>query len=224
MLGLRAGQLLLSHSASSTTVTLFPMVHVGDPGFYEAVYAEALNYDVVLEEGVRSPVSRRITRSYRWIDTARLGLVVQPKLRQSATRETRIVLADLSADEFQAEWRKVPLWLRLAVSVGAPAYGLWQRFFATRESLADRMCLEDRKSPEEILSWSSRMTAFWHSIGDARDARLVSCLAAELDRTSGAAQRIAVVYGARHMRAVLAELVRRGFICTNSNWREVIAL
>jgi hypothetical protein len=142
----------------------------------------------------------------------------------SANGGARIVLADLAAEEFHREWRKVPFWLRLAASVGAPVFGLHQRFFASRDSISELMSLEDRKSPEEILSWTPRLAAFWHSLLDARDARLLDCLSAELDQANGQPRRIAIVYGARHMRAVLAHLVSRGFICTDSSWREIIAL
>ena len=224
MLGLRAAQLHFRHPESRVTVSLFPMVHVGDVQFYHDVHAAAFDHDVILVEGVKSPVARRLTRAYRWLDLERLGLVVQPNLARSDNGGARVVLADLPTREFHDEWSKVPLRLRLTVSIGAPIYGLLQRYLATRHSLAERMCLEDRRSPEEILSWTPYLQRFWACVRDARDARLIGCLAAELEAGGLGNKRIAVVYGAAHMRAVAAALASRGFICSDSLWREVIPL
>ena len=81
VLGLRAARLTFASKVSGKTVTLFPMVHIGVPEFYRQVYEDALTHDAVLVEGLRSPITTRITRSYRWIVGAkRLGLIVQPKL------------------------------------------------------------------------------------------------------------------------------------------------
>lgn len=224
MLGLRTARLVLGSSGSNVTVTLFPMVHVGDEAFYRAAYADALAHDVLLFEGVQSPVARRLTRVYRWIDVGRLGLTVQPREALLGRGVARLVHADLSADEFHAEWRRVPLGLRIYLSLAAPVVGLWLRFFATRESIAKRQVQEDLRSEEEILDWTPRWAAFEQSLIHARDARLVECLAREIERAGDAPLRIAIVFGAGHARAVLAYLSRRGFICIDSAWREIIAL
>jgi hypothetical protein len=63
--GVRSARLSFQSRSSAVTVTLFPMVHIGEAGFYEAVYADALGHDIVLLEGVRSPITTRVTRSYR---------------------------------------------------------------------------------------------------------------------------------------------------------------
>jgi hypothetical protein len=199
------------------------MVHVGDERFYKETYDEAFSHDVVLVEGVRSSVSRNLTRSYRWLNFAKLGLVRQPKTPPEESVTARIVRADLTTDEFQHEWRKVSLLLRAAFLFAAPLYGLHRRFFASRQRLARNMCLEDLQSADEILSWSPIFEPVNHSIIHARDKRLIECMAAELDSTNGAEKRIAVVYGARHMRAVLRELARRGFYCSDSSWRTIFS-
>jgi hypothetical protein len=205
-------------------VTLYPMVHVGEESFYRTSHEEAFAHDVVLAEGVRSPVSRHLTRSYRWIDLGRLGLVLQPRTPCEETVPARIVTADLSAEEFHREWRKISLAVRILIYLLAPLVGLQRRLFASRESLIGKQSLEDRRSQEEILSWSPRFEPVTHSLLHARDKRLIECLAAELEVASGEAKRIAIVYGAGHMRAVLRELDRRGFKCTDSSWRTIISL
>lgn len=225
MLGLRAARHVLTNSATSTTVTLFPMVHVGEAAFYAQVYDDAFDHDVVLVEGVRSPVVRHLTSSYRWIDVEKLGLVIQPRALSNESERTRVVHADLSIDEFHAEWSKVPLWIRAAAFALAPLIGLHRRWFASRESLAEKMTMEDRLSSEDILSWDPEFAAFTHSIMGARDARLLERLGEELDRPPASEGcRIAVIYGASHMRAVLIDLKARGFSPAKGEWLTVFSL
>jgi hypothetical protein len=218
MFGLRAARLGFRSSASNATVTLFPMVHVGDERFYAEVYADAFGHEAVLIEGVRSSVSRNFTRAYRWMKPERLGLVIQPKTPASSLVAARTVRADLTGEEFEREWRKVPWRLRAAFAVIAPLYGLSQCFFGSREAMAKRCAMEDRLSSDEVLSWNPEFDAVHHCIGDARDERLLQCLAAELDNAPAEGRRIAIVYGPRHMRAVIRELTRRGFHCGEAKW------
>lgn len=105
-----------------------------------------------------------------------------------------------------------------------PAIGLKRRLFASRESLADKMTMEDRLSSEEILSWDPKFAAFTHSILGARDARLLERLREELDQAPQSGElRLAIIYGAAHMRAVLIELRARGFRSTESSWQTIFS-
>jgi hypothetical protein len=222
MLGLRTARMVFRRNGTPVSVTLYPMVHVGDERFYKETYDEAFSHDVALVEGVRSPVGCNLTRSYRWIKFEKLGLVLQPKAPPPETVAARIVNADLTTEEFHREWRKVPLLLRTFFLFAAPLYGIHRRLFSSRESLARNMCLEDRKSADELLSWSPALEPVNHSILHARDQRLIECLAAELEGETE--KRVAIVYGARHMRAVLRELTRRGFRSTEASWRTIFSL
>lgn len=221
LLGLRTAKMVFRSRVSPVSITLYPMVHIGDNRFYKECYDEAFSHDVALVEGVRSSVSRNLTRSYRWLNFEKLNLVRQPKMPQQEAVTARIVKADLSTEEFHREWRKVPLLLRSVFLFAAPLYGVYRRLFSSRQSLAQNMCLEDRQSADEILSWSPRFEPVHQSILHARDRRLVECMAAELDGDS--AKQVAIVYGARHMRAVLRDLMRRGFSCSDAIWRTVIS-
>lgn len=222
MLGLRSARMVFRHRRCPVAVTLYPMVHVGERAFYEEAYREAFSHDVALVEGVRSPVTRHLTRSYRWLNFQKLDLVLQPKPPPQDAVESRIVRADLAPDEFHREWRKVSLPLRAMFFVLAPLVGIRRRFFASREALARKMSLEDRRSADEILDWSPTLEPVHHSILHARDKRLIECLTKELDHSSD--KRAAVIYGARHMRAVLRELTKRGFYCSDASWRTIFSV
>ncbi len=135
VIGLRSARHRLACRGGGAEVTLFPMVHVGEAGFFDAVYTEAAAHDFVIYEGVGSRIARRLTASYRWIGPARLGLVVQPRERFEAHGK-RAIRADMDAAEFEACWREITWPWRLAAQVAYPAAGLWQRLTATRGSLA----------------------------------------------------------------------------------------
>ena len=100
--------------------------------------------------------------------------------------------------------------------------GVHRRLFATRESLAKAMEMEDRLSSDEILTFDPRFAALRRTILHVRDQRLIEKLGEELDRTAGRPSKIAIIYGAAHMRAVLAELSRRNFRTAGASWQMVM--
>ena len=224
MFGLRSAWLTFEKGNSSITVHLFPMVHVGEQRFYDETFAEASRCDVILFEGIKSDISRNLSRTYRWLSLEKLDLVVQPRLTHDVVNNARMVHADLESDEFHREWKSVPLYQRIAFFVLAPLYGIWQRTFASRESLAKNMALDDLASSDEILRWSPDFEAFSSSIGDARDKRLIEVLDREIVTSSIEGKAIGIVYGARHMRPVIRHLTERGFRTGKAKWTKIFGL
>jgi hypothetical protein len=224
VIGLRSARITLSSPHSSVEVTLFPMVHIGERAFYEAVYADALDHDVVLAEGVDSPTAKRLVREYeRVARSAKLGLVCQSAVRPGRGR-ARVVRADLAGEEFAEVWRRVPVWQRLAFGALTPLAFLHFRFSLSREALAKALAMEDRRSPEELNGWR-RPDALEHAIMGARDQRLVEQLEQLIAGSNGEPLRVAIVFGAGHMRAVLRHLVVRwSYRASHTEWRVVFSL
>ena len=202
------------------------MVHVGEPEFYEATYADALKHEVVFVEGVNSPITTRITRSYRWLvgSRAMAGLISQPRFPRDEG-SARIVHADLTADEFAAQWRAIPLWQRAAVYVLAPLIGLHRRWASTRAKLANDLRCEDQPSLAELLAMTPETGALTQAMLHARDERLLERLRVELDLRPPNPSTIGVVFGATHMRAVVHELTtKRDFVVAGAEWRTIFSL
>jgi hypothetical protein len=202
------------------------MVHVGEPKFYELTYEDALAHEVVLFEGVRSPITTRVTRSYRWLVGSRsmAGLIVQPRLT-AAEGSARLIHADLTAEEFAKEWRAIPLWQRAAIYVLAPLVGLHRRWFSTRSKLAKDMACEDQPTFAELLAMTPETGGLTQAILHARDSRLLEKLSAELGSKPAKPTQIAIVYGAAHMRAVVRELTtKHDFFVAGSEWRTILAI
>lgn len=148
--------------------------------------------------------------------------MVQPKLSR-VEAGARVIHADLSHEEFVVHWRKVPFWLRLFVQIGAPLYGMRQTWSATRSSLARRTSLDDFQSRDKVLNWREDTAFLTRAILHARDGRLVEKLAEALADPS--LRRVAVVYGAAHIRAVLAQLLRKdGYRLGDMDWITIFSL
>jgi hypothetical protein len=107
---------------------------------------------------------------------------------------------------------------------GTPVYALYQRRFGSRASLARGHALDDLPSRNETLSWVPEYASFDEAVVDKRDKRLVEVMGSYLDSNRTALRRLAIVYGAKHMRAVIRELGHRGFRCVNSEWMLIFPL
>jgi hypothetical protein len=154
-----------------------------------------------------------------------MNLVVQPPYPAQAGCHARIVHADLSGEEFTKVWHKVPLWLRVSVYVLVPVIGARRRWFGSRETLAKGLSLDDLASRDEILNFSPETVALNQAILNARDVCLVGRLSEQLDDPAPGVRRLAIVYGAHHMRAVLRELThRRGYHVEGGDWLTVFLI
>lgn len=224
IIGLRSARYVLSSPDYQPTVTLFPMVHVGDESFFETVYRDALAHDFLLAEGVNSAVVKQLTRSYRWMAFDRLGLVLQPSIKGRSGR-AQIIHADLSAREFEEAWARLPLWMRLVAPAYSTGVGLHRFLTMSRDRLVENRGMDELSSRDDLLGWSPDQEALMRVILDIRDERLCSVLLGLLEANREQDGTIAIVYGARHMRAVLRLLVQQGsFRVRKADWMPVIAL
>lgn len=222
--GLRSARLGFQSANANASVTLFPMVHVGDNSFFDRVYRDAFDHDVILVEGVKSPISRYMTRSYRWAASGKLGLSVQPPYPKDELATEKTKLADISSEQFFVEWKKIPWWQRTLLRIMAPVLGLHHRLFYSRESLAENMAMEDMQSSDDFISYNPDFEALNNCILYARDEILTSKLREEIKKAALMPIRISVVYGAAHMRAVITELQNLRFSCQSSDWITIFPL
>ncbi|WP_321501165.1 hypothetical protein [Breoghania sp.] len=221
--GVRSVRMVLTSKDHPHEVTLFPMIHIGEATFFEAVIADAVSHDIVLHEGVKSRHSKRLTRSYRWAAVSKkLGLRLQQQFRAKEICDTRVIRADLDTDEFDRLWRGLPFRLRCLAYFLPSLVGLQRRLFATRESLAEGIAMSDHTSSQEWLDWGDDVDAFFGVILRAHDRRLIECLEEVLAEPCDEPRRIAIVYGARHMRAVLRHLTKDyRFRVSENRWMTV---
>lgn len=200
------------------------MLHIGEALFYEQVYDQAAQHDLVLLEGVQSKTVRNLTRSYRWLPLKRMGLVLQPKFDLNRAKG-RVQGADLTAEEYDMFWRKIPFLKRSGLAIISPLFGLFGRFFLNREIIAKHLELHDLTSREDLLSLEEDMLRATEPIDAKRDERACRILEEAIRPNADKEFSIAVVYGARHMPSILRFLRDLGdYRPVSSEWKTVFEL
>jgi hypothetical protein len=204
---------------------IYPMIHIGEPRYYAEVTERLRSFDLIVAEGVagRSATVDALTGAYRPAARSnRLGLVVQDI--DYAAVGVPLVASDLSAQAFDARWkRRVPWWQTAAVRVAGPAVGLWMQHIATRRDIAEALDMGDfptlaELEAEALLDGVSNVTM------DQRNARLLSAIRKVHHEHSDEPLRVAIVWGAHHMRAVTTELYALGYRGSDSEWVTVFLL
>jgi hypothetical protein len=212
MAGLRSAVLRLTRHDTPLRFELYPMLHVAEPAFYAAVTERLKRCDLVVAEGVGRPEPGRpagpppasaslLTLSYRlpaWFE--RSGLVLQNIDYKRLGVPVRF--PDMTAEQFQAGWRKLPLWQRAVTSAASPLVGLDQLLFGSRRALARQVAMTDLDWYDEATEYGS-LEELMDLIGDQRERLLIAELD-EIHRTRCHEPiTVAVVYGAGHVPPII---------------------
>lgn len=224
--GVRSALLRFRRRGTALSFELYPMVHLGEPAFYREVTARLrASCDLVIAEGVQgSSAVRALTRSYRSLaGHERLGLVVQDI--DFATLGVPVVFPDMTGEEFDGRWRRLPLRERAAVAALVPAYIAGMRLLGTRRFLARHLQLEDLPSDaeEESADFSPEMDDL---VVHRRDRLLIDAVTRVHQARSGRTEPFTagILYGAGHMRAVTTALMDLGYRPAGSEWLTVFSL
>jgi hypothetical protein len=220
--GVRSAVITLRASDRPHRILLFPMLHLGSPGFYAEVTARLGSCAVVLAEGIRerSLITRALTVSYRLPGRrGRLGLVVQRI--DYAGLDAEVITPDMTGRQLRAGFRAVPALQRAALLVLAPVVGGAFWLLGTRRMLARYAAAEDLPDAAEILM-RDRAGKLTELLLDRRDALLAAALDEVLARRADEPVDIAVVYGAAHMPALTRYLLAAyGFRPREAEWLTV---
>ncbi len=196
------------------------MVHIGSSDYYAQVRTRLIGCDLILFEGVRTFSGRLLTLSYRLVvKRKRLNLVTQAELRLKGLAP-RLVCADVSSAEFEENWTRVPLHMRLTLAVLAPMSGAYRYLTASRESLGRHISTEDVKSRGD-LEGREAAPELHGALQDSRDAKLTAAIEAVLAERDPPANS-GVIYGAAHMSSVTDLLMSKyGFRVVHAEWLTV---
>lgn len=224
-LGVRAAIYRLGRAEGELEFELFPMLHIAEPGFYDAVRARLDACDLVLFEGVASRRASALRLSYSLIaKRKRLGLVCQSDALPLGALSAKRIHADLSTPEFDTHWRRVPRLDRLAVSVIALARGLWGYLTATRGSLVGAAGTDDLTSRDDAL-FAEQLPELNDALLTHRDGHLLACVLRCHESHARERKRVGVLYGAAHIRPVVRLLQDRlGYRVKGADWLTVFEL
>lgn len=224
--GVRSAVLTFRCRASTVSFVLFPMVHLGEADFYAQVTARLRRCDLVLAEGVsgESAGVDALVGAYRRLEgVERLGLVVQDI--DYVSLGVPVVNPDMSGQDFERGFRRLPLKERIAVTTLVPAFAAGMRLLGTRRFLARHLQTEDLRSDAEEMA-----AEWWKGLDelvlDDRDRLLLDALAGIHERRSASAEPlvVGVVYGAGHMGAAAKRLWALGYRPLDSEWLTVFRL
>ncbi len=115
-----------------------------------------------------------------------------------------VIRPDPSGAQFDTRWQIVPLWQRTAIRALGSSVTTAQRLLGSRflQERLSQMSLDDLASQTEILTTDS-VPDVERVVLEERDDLLVAALNKVHRQRSHEAITVAVVYGARHMRAVV---------------------
>ena len=221
----RSAVYCLKKDGSALEFVIFPMVHVGSPQFYDEVSRRLESCDLILAEGVKSKRVKLLTRSYRIVKhIRRIGLVTQQDGMRVEALRAKILNADIDAGAFDDSWSSLSLWLRAQLFVLIPIWVLYLLLFGTREVLADNLALDDLPSQEEILEEDEDFAPLHTLLIDGRDRILLEQVAKLLNQNQHA-RRIAIVFGAEHMRNAMKFLMQsHKYYVAKAEWVTVFDL
>jgi hypothetical protein len=222
--GVRSAVHTFGSRSTPLRFVVFPMVHLAEATFYESVTARLRSCDLVVAEGMSgsSLRVRALSGSYRWLKSSdRLKLTLQQINYSSLGVPT--LYPDMAADEFDRSWRQIPRVQSLALWFILPLYVIGMRLFGTRRFIASNLEMDNLATEDEIRA-SDHFKAIDDLLGNERDRRLLSALASIHHDRSDEPIRVAVVYGAGHVRAIVAGLLALGYRSRGAEWLTVFKL
>jgi len=132
-----------------------------------------------------------------------------------------VIYPDISARQFARRWRSLPVLPRLAVWCVIPLAAVLFRIGGTRRVLARHLGTTDLPTIADH-ALREKLPKFADLVLDQRDARLLDALAAIHEQRGAEPIKVAVVYGAGHMPAVVQGLwARYGYRPRAAEWLTV---
>jgi hypothetical protein len=199
------------------------MLHVGEQAYYDNVQQRLTTCDAIFIEGMRSRHANRLAAALMLLERHRrlqqCGLVFQGDGLDLRALQDRAIYPDLPADAFDVGWLNIPWtdWLLFFCLVPVVAVALW--FVDPKATIARSMQLDDLPSRREVFMAGDPLDAL---IIDTRDASLVQHLTHYEAEHRADNLLVAILYGARHMRAVTHFLMERlHYQVADSEWLTV---
>jgi hypothetical protein len=221
-LGLRSAALRLRHRQTPLQFLVIPMMHMANASFYRGVTRLLQDTDIVVVEGIRgrSVISAALTATYRVLRWRRVDLVSD--CVPYANLGKPLITPDVTADEFRGEWRKVPILMRAAMWPLLLAF-IAARLVMPRDRLLRQVMGTELNDLPSDLDDALNEHPFTQAMTDERDRRLIEALATLHEDRSPESLTVAVVYGARHVPAIVDCLVKRGYYVRSADWLPVVS-
>lgn len=218
----RSAVITLRRRGTPLEFVVFPMLHIASPTFYQQVRLRLAACDLVVMEGIRgrSAAASTLTLAYRFA----------PRRSRNGLREQSDDLLlpagvpvrhpDVTAAEAVADLKALPRSTYLLMLLAAPVMGLVFALRGPRAFLDEDLAVDDL--PTTLRAELIADDPVTRAMTDRRDLRLLDALDEIHAEHRTEALRIAVVYGAGHVPAIVAGLGQRhGYRPRDAEWLTV---
>jgi len=220
--GVRVALLRLRSTHAHCTYTLLPMIHVGEQAFYDEVRRELQQQHHILYEGVAHGIGERMSRNFAMVaGSPRIKLATQRETLKGAAPKAEWIHIDMPGEVFARHWRKLPIWLRMAMGPLSWGLFLYLRWFGDRVQLGKVMPFADLRSRDEVNDERGKPD-FMRILVNERDQHILAELDRVHERIRDKEGSAAILFGATHMRAIARHLTDRyGYQVQESRWLTV---
>ncbi|HAS44455.1 MAG TPA: hypothetical protein DCS93_28510 [Microscillaceae bacterium] len=197
----------------------FPMIHVGEPRFYQEIARRLAQCDIVLYEGINSKKGGLGISSYESL-AKHLGLGLQrQELKKQGLKQlekVEFIHADLSKQEFEGYWRKIPLYQRMFYNGYTFLAHLAAMVELDRQLIAKELSINLRDESPGFMGKKNKIDDL---IVRKRDRRLIHHIERQTKIHEGTPKVIGIVYGAYHIQTIMQYLLdQQHYVVKDANW------
>ncbi|MET9121226.1 hypothetical protein [Streptomyces sp. NPDC004528] len=219
----RSAVITMRRTGTPLEFVIFPMLHVASPTFYSQVRLRLRDCDLIVLEGIRGRAAgvSALTLAYRFAPRRRRNGLQEQRDDLLLPEGVPVINPDVTAAEAIADLKTLPRWMYVLLMVAAPVMGLVFALRGPRAFLDEDLAVEDL--PSTLRAELMADDPVEHAMTDRRDRRLLDALA-RIDAEHGMEPiRVAVVYGAGHVPAIVSGLWdRHGYRPREAEWLTVL--
>ncbi|WUH88746.1 hypothetical protein OG900_38530 [Streptomyces sp. NBC_00433] len=222
---IRSAVITMRRRGTPLEFVIFPMVHAAPPTFFAQVRRRLRECDLIVVEGIRgkSAVVSTLTLAYRLAAWRRRNGLQEQRDELLLPEGVPVIRLETTAADAAADLRALPWWTLLFLMVLAPVGGLVIALWGPRALLHKAMAVEYLATSEEAEP-AADDDAVHHALAYRRDRRVLDALAEIHEQRAGEPIRVAVVYGAGHVPAIVSGLLERyGYRPRGAEWLTVYA-
>ena len=179
--------------------------------------------DLIVMEGIRgrSAGVSALTLAYRFAPRRRRNGLQEQRDELVLPESVPVVNPDMTAAEAIADLKTLPRWTYLLLMVAAPVMGLVFALRGPRAFLDEDQVVDDL--PSTLRAEMMAGDPVEHAMTGRRDKRLLDALGEIHAERADEPIRVAIVYGAAHVPAIVSGLMDRyGYRARTAEWLTVL--
>jgi hypothetical protein len=219
----RSAVITMRRTGKPFEFVIFPMLHVASPTFYSQVRLRLRECDLIVVEGIRgrSAAVSSLTLAYRFAPRRRRNGLQEQSDGLLLPEGVPVVNPDVTAAEALAELKTLPRSTYLLLMIAAPVMGLVFALRGPRAFLDEDLVVEDL--PSTLRAEMLADNDVEHAMMGRRDQRLLDALGEIHTERGEEPLRVAIVYGAGHVPAIVSGLWNRyGYRPREAEWLTVL--